>query len=229
MFKLSHLYGGNGSVPSIGGTPSLASALAAVAQAEDVLATARAVAKSAARRAGKGVKNLFSDGRFVSRASAERWTDSARSAGFNAGMSQMTDMIIRAQGDDPPKVRAEMAARTRRDSKAADARSARWNAIMREAGWFDATARGDHAEAGRIMVEMHDVLTEHDAHVLPRATIERMEREHGGGRTKAAAIIRAGKRARMSADAAGEVPEPEKGTLAEKIIRAGMRRRGEIA
>jgi hypothetical protein len=45
---------------------------------------------------------------------------------------------------------------------------------------------------------------------------------------KGGAILAAGRRARMSADAAGEVPEPEKGSLASRIIEAGRKRRGGI-
>jgi hypothetical protein len=230
MFKVNHLFGNgsNGSVPSIGGgTPSLASALAQVERAEAALEAARRQAKAAARREGRGVRNLFSEGKFVARASAERWCDTARSEGECAGMSMLTDHLLRAQGRDPDEVRAEMAASTKRDRAAAEARNARWKSIVVKTGFFEATAAGNHAEAGQILLQMHDVLTQADAHVVPRHVVERMERERPG-KTKADQIVAAARRSRMSADAAGEVPEPAKGSLAAQIVRAGAKRRGEI-
>lgn len=44
MFKVNHLFGNNGSLPSLGGT-SLAAALAGVERAETALAAARALAR----------------------------------------------------------------------------------------------------------------------------------------------------------------------------------------
>jgi hypothetical protein len=92
---VNHLFGGNGSVPSIGGTTSLVAALAAVDRAEQALAAARALARSAAKREGRGARHLFSGGRFVSRASAERWCDEARSEGESEAMRFLTDTIFR--------------------------------------------------------------------------------------------------------------------------------------
>jgi hypothetical protein len=83
MFKVNHLFGGNGSVPSIGGT-SLASALAAVERAEAALAAARALARSAAKREGKSVRGLFESSQFILRETGERWCDTARAEGEKA-------------------------------------------------------------------------------------------------------------------------------------------------
>jgi hypothetical protein len=230
MIKLNHLFGGNGSVPSIGGVPSLAAALVAVTRVEDALEAARRQAKAAARREGRSVKNLFSEACFVARASAERWCDQAREEGRTAGMSFQLDMMLQAQGLDPKEERARAQASIEKSSAAAAARHERWTAIMRKAGWHDAVEAGDHERAGRIMFEMHDELVRQDAHVLPRATIERMARDRvaATGKATGAAIVAAGKRARMSADAAGEVPEPAKGSFAAQVIEAGRKRRGEI-
>jgi hypothetical protein len=52
-----------GSVPSFGGTLSLAAALQRVDAAEQALAEARAQAKAVAKREGRGTRNLFSEGR----------------------------------------------------------------------------------------------------------------------------------------------------------------------
>jgi hypothetical protein len=203
--------GGNGSVPSIGGAPSLAAALAAVTRAEDALEAARRQAKAVARREGRGVKNLFAEGRFVLRASAEKWCDEARREGektMAAIFSRNLDEESRDQNSpfrhlakrlkqiqDWPAHVAEMRALM-------DSAGPRWEQ-MRAAGYFDAIERGDHDEAAAIYRECNPELF-----------------------GKGAAIVAAGKRARMSADAAGEVPEP--GGLAKKIVDSGRRRRGEI-
>jgi hypothetical protein len=71
---------------------------------------------------------------------------------------------------------------------------------------------------------MHDTLTQADAHMLPRSTIERMERERPGGRTKAGAIVRAAKVARMGGP---ELPPPEKGSFAARVAAAARKARGE--
>jgi hypothetical protein len=98
MFKVNHLFG-NGSVPSIGGT-SLTAALAEVERCERALESARTQARAQARREGKSVRNLFGESRFVSRASAERWTDQARSEGEKA----IADIITRGfnMDESPP-------------------------------------------------------------------------------------------------------------------------------
>jgi hypothetical protein len=217
------------SVPSVGGSngsgDSVSLALERVALAERNLQAAREAARQAARQAGRSTSALFAECAFIARSTGERWRDDAFSEGQCSGMTLVTDNLLRAQGRDPDEVRAEMAERTKRDRKAADAREVRWNAIMRKAGWHDAVAAGDHRRAGRIMVEMHDALTEADAHVLPRATIRRMEREHGGGGDKADRILSAAKTARMGGP---EVPPPERGSFADRVIAAGKKRRNEF-
>jgi hypothetical protein len=84
MFKVTHFLGGNGSMPAIGGTTSLASALVAVTRAEETLAAARALARSAAKREGVAVRGLFEESRFILRETGERWTDQARREGEKA-------------------------------------------------------------------------------------------------------------------------------------------------
>jgi hypothetical protein len=99
MFKVNHLFGGNGSVPSFGGT-SLASALVAVDRAEAVLAGARALAKAAAKREGQSVRGLFESSNFVLRASAERWTDTARREGEKT-MINILSHTVETDSKDP--------------------------------------------------------------------------------------------------------------------------------
>jgi hypothetical protein len=91
MIKLNSLFGNNGSIPSIGGVPSLQAALAGVQRAEQALAAARALARSAAKREGKGVRGLFEGSQFILRATGERWCDQSRSAGEKA----MVDIFAR--------------------------------------------------------------------------------------------------------------------------------------
>jgi hypothetical protein len=203
MFKVNHLFGGNGSVPSIGGTTSLAAALAAVDRAEQALEAARALARGAARREGKGIRHLFAEGRFVARASAERWCDQAREEGKHEGALQVGDCLLRAHGLDPEKQRAEIRARLEKERPIREAETARWQATMRESGFFDAVAAKDFDRAAKIYIELHPELFR-----------------------GAKAILAAGARARMSGDT--ERPLPEKGSLASRIVSAGRRRRGEI-
>jgi hypothetical protein len=213
------------SVPSIGGTPSLASAFAAVERAESVLAEARSAARAAAKREGKPTTTLFGDGRFIARASAEKWCEQARSEGKHEGHREAVDAMFIARGLDPAKERAEIAASLERDRKASRAREARWKALMKDAGFFEACDAEDYEKAGRIAAEMHPVLTKLDAHALPRSVVEQLE-QSGKAKATAEGILAAGKRARMSADA--EVPAPANGTFAARVILAGKRRRGEI-
>jgi hypothetical protein len=219
-----------GSVPSIGGTPTLSAALAAVSRIEDALQAARSQAKAAARREGKSVRHLFDGHPFVARSSAEGWVDRARQEGRTAGMRFLLDTILEAQGLDPKEERKRAQASIEQSGAAAKVREGRWNALMKQAGFFEAVEAGDHERAGRIMFEMHDTLTAADAHVLPRAAIERRERDRvaATGKATGAAIVAAGRRARMSADAAGEVRDPQKGSLAAAIIAAGKKRRNEV-
>ena len=94
VFKLDHIFGNNGSMPSLGGAPSLVSALAGVERAEAALAAARALARSAAKREGVAVRGLFEDFRFILRETGERWTDQAR----REGEKTMIDIFGRTAG-----------------------------------------------------------------------------------------------------------------------------------
>jgi hypothetical protein len=204
MFKVNHLFGGNGSVPSIGGVPSLSAALAAVSRAEDALAAARSLAKAAARREGKGVRNLFSEGKFVARASAEKWVDQARAEGLKAGVNFLADSVERVRNPDPADPLYHLAVRLKRDGMAPLAAMERWHEEMEKAGFFSALGAGDYDKA---------------------AEIWRAHSPEVSG--KAAQIVAAGRKARMSVDAT-EVPDPPKGTVAAQIIQAGRRRRNEV-
>jgi hypothetical protein len=204
MIKLNHLFGSNGSVPSIGGVPSLAAALVAVARAEDALEAARRQAKAAARREGRSVKNLFSEGKFVARASAEKWTDTAREEGLKAGVNFLADSVERVRNPDPADPLYHLAVRLKRDGMAPLAAMERWHEEMEKAGFFSALGAGDYDKA---------------------AEIWRAHSPEVSG--KAAQIVAAGRKARMSVDAT-EVPEPEKGSLAAAIIAAGKKRRNEV-
>jgi hypothetical protein len=178
MFKVNHLFGGNGSLPSLGGT-TLGAALVAVTRAEESLAAARALARSAAKREGVAVRGLFEDSRFILRATGERWTEQAREEGVKAGC----DLVVRGlrMDEDPPF--QHLAKRLKQ---------------IRPEDWPDFVAKMRAVMAGDYVPE------------LP-------------SQNKGAAIVAAGRRARMSADAAGEVPEPE--GLAAKIVAAGKRAR----
>jgi hypothetical protein len=204
-----------------GGTASLALLRQRFDRAEAELEAARAAMRSAADAAGIERAGLFGESEFIPRSTGDAWHE----AGKREGVRDFTDCMFRARGLDPEKERADIAASIKRDRKAAEARSARWDAMMRAAGWHAAVASGDHKRAGQIMLEMHDALTQADAHVVPRHVVERMERERPGGKTKAEQILRAGARARMSGS--DEVPPPT--GLAAQIVAAGRKRRGEIA
>ena len=214
MFKSDRLAGvlnfrNGGSVPSIGGTVSLAAALAVVERAELALEAARSQAKAAARREGRSVSGLFAEGRFVSRATAEKWTDEARNQGFSAGHRFLSDALSRAnRPPDPADPLYHIAKRLERNRAegVTPADLARLRDKMEAAGAFAAMQAGDHQRAAEICAEIH---REEAGHVT-------------GGR-----IVRAAARARMSAGAAGEVPEPEKGSFADRVIAAGRKRRGE--
>jgi hypothetical protein len=205
VFKLDHIFGNNGARPSLGGGTSLAAALQRVDAAEQALADARSQAKAAARRENKPVASLFSDSRFILRASGEKWADAARREGETTVMRIHTDAMFHARGLDPEVERARLKAEMPARSAAIQADLDRWHAAMTKAGLFDAVKEKDYARAG-------EILAAHYAEVP----------------SKGQAIVRAAARARMSADAAGEVPAPEKGSLASRIIDAGRRRRWEI-
>jgi hypothetical protein len=101
MFKVNHLFGGNGALPSLGGgTTSLASALAGVERAEAALAAARALARSAAKREGVAVRGLFEDSRFILRETGERWTDQARREGERT-MADIFGRTVETDSKDP--------------------------------------------------------------------------------------------------------------------------------
>jgi hypothetical protein len=185
-FKLPHLIS-TGRLPSlVAGTLSLSAALAEVDRAEQALEAARSAAKAAARREGRGIKNIFSEGRFVARASAERWCDTARLEGRLAGMQELADRLHAAAQNNAPIVKV--------DRDAVDV----WHERMVAAGVHEALASGDPYEAAALA-----------------ASVVRGE-----------AIVRAGRKARMSVDPSEA--EPPKGSLAEQIILAGKKRRGEV-
>jgi hypothetical protein len=210
MFKNNHLAGvlnfrSGGTVPNIDGTPTLAAALAGVERAEAALAAARALARSAAKREGRSVRSLFEDSKFILRASGERWCDQARAEGKHEGALEVGDCLLRAQGLDPEKERAQIRARLEKERPIREAETARWHAKMEAAGFFRAIAEKDYEKAAQIYIELHPEMLQG---------------------TKAKAILAAGARARMSGD--NERPPPEKGSLASRIVEAGRKRRGEI-
>jgi hypothetical protein len=84
------------SVPSIGGTVTLAAALSRVAAAEEALSAARAHARAAAKREGVSVRGLFEDSRYILRATGEKWCDEARAEGDSAGYQRACKHLERA-------------------------------------------------------------------------------------------------------------------------------------
>jgi hypothetical protein len=212
------------SVSGNGAGGGVSFALERVAIAEKNLHAAREAARVAARHAGVDLVGLFSEGAFVARSTAERWSDDRYQAGKLDGVREMNDCMFRARGLDPKEERAKIDASIERERVARQARGARWNAIMTDAGWFDAVEAKDFELAGRIMAEMHDTLTRHDAHVVPRHVVERTEREHGGKvKATSEAILRAAARARSSGS--DERPEPDSNSLAGRILEAGRKAR----
>jgi hypothetical protein len=206
VFKLDHIFGGNGSLPSLGGAPSLAAALAGVERAEEMLKAARTVARAAARREGKGIDGLFSESFFIKRSTAEAWSDKSRRAGEKA-MADIFTRNLDVDAADENSPFQHLARRLKRPGALQAQQQtpedlARWHAKMEAAGAFVAMRAGNVEEAARICAELH--------------------REEVG-KSKAEKIVRAGQRARMSADAAGEVPEPQ--GLAKQIIEAGKKAR----
>jgi hypothetical protein len=163
-----------GSVPSIGGVPTLDVALVAVERAEEMLKAARTVARAAARREGEGIDGLFSESFFIKRSTAEAWSDKARRAGEKA-MIAIFSRNVEADSKDPDSPFYYLAKR-----------------LMQPGA-----LRAQQAEA---------------------ASLEAHER--------AELILAAAKRARMSADEAGEIPQPT--GLPAAIILAGKKRRGEV-
>jgi hypothetical protein len=186
-------------------------------RAEDELSAARAAMRSAA---GVEISGLFSGSRFIKRTTGDTWHD----AGIKEGRREVLDAQLRVAGLDPEKVRADIEARLPAQRAASEARHARWTALMREAGWHAAVEAGDHARAGRIMLEMHDALTEADAHVVPREVVERMERDHGG-KVTGGRIVRAARTARMGGPPA---PASGAGTFADRVLAAARKRDGKI-
>jgi hypothetical protein len=201
------LRGGNGSVPSIGGTPTLASAMARVEAAEQILSAARAAARAAAKAEGKSTRYLFDGHPYVARSSAEKWVDEARAEGWRDGHAFLSDALSRAnRPPDPADPLYHIAKRLERNRAAGvtPADLARLRDRMEAAGAFAAMQAGDVEKAARIC-----------------ADLQREEAGHVTGER----IVRAAARARMSADT--EVPLPEKGSFAAKVIAAGKKRRNE--
>jgi hypothetical protein len=203
-----------------GGGTSLSLLRERFRRAEAELEAARAAMRSAAGAAGVEISGLFAGSTFIKRTTGDAWHE----AGISEGRREVIDAQIRASGEDPAKVRAEIKARLPAQRAASEARHARWTTLMREAGWHAAVEAGDHVRAGRIMFEMHDTLTEADAHVVPREVVERMERDHVG-RATGGRIVRAARMARMGGP---PVPEPEKGTFADRVLAAARKRDGKV-
>jgi hypothetical protein len=210
MFKINPFAGvtpfrNGGSMPTINGNMTLATALQRVEAAEAALSAARAAARSAAKRESHSVRGLFEDSKFILRASGEKWTDQARDDGWKAGVNFLADSLESLRNPDPADPLYHIAKRLRRDGLPPVAAAERRHEKMEAAGFFTALGAGDYDKAAAIYQEANPELS-----------------------GKGAAIVAAGKRARMSADAAGEVPEPEKGSLASRIILAGKKRRNEV-
>ena len=97
---------------------SLDLALSRVAVAERNLEEARSAARAAARQSGVKISGLFSESLFVSRATAERWTDETRAESYEAGKTfareEITRVMIESRGlnyeAEMKKIRAELAA-----------------------------------------------------------------------------------------------------------------------
>jgi hypothetical protein len=208
MFKNNRLAGvlnfrNGGSAPSIGGTTSLASALAGVERAEQALAAARALARSAAKREGHSVRGLFEDSQFILRATGERWADTAR----REGEKTIADVFCRNIDAESRDANSPFRHLAQRLKKIED-----WPAHVAK---MRAAMNDPRCERARALVEAGDI---------EEATALYAEVFQG---TKADRILAAGKRARMSVGP-DEVPDPPKGSVAAAIVRAGQRRRGEI-
>jgi hypothetical protein len=203
------------------GNTSLALLRERFRRAESELSAARAAMRSAAASAGIERAGLFAGSTFIKRTTGDAWHE----AGISEGRNEVLDAQLRVAGLDPDQVRADIKARTKVDRAAADARHARWTALMRDAGWHAAVEAGDLQRAGRIMFEMHDTLTQLDAHAVPREVVERMERNHvaATGKVTAARVLAAGRRARM--DGSNERPLPPKDSLAAQVLAAGRKAR----
>jgi hypothetical protein len=204
-----------GLVPN--GNTSLAEQRQRLRDAERELASARQSMRAAADAAGIARSGLFSDTHFVPRSTADGWYND----GVSEGRREVIDALLRASGQDPAKVHAKIAASLKTSRLAAEARAARWKALMTDAGFFAAVADKDFERAGRILAEMHPVLTQLDAHVVPRHVAERLG-QHPGGRVKATAegVLRAA----ALRDRGGPEPPPPTG-LAAKIVEAGRKAR----
>jgi hypothetical protein len=207
MFKNNRLAGvlnfrNGGTGPLVvGGSMTLGAALARVDAAEQALADARSAAKAAARRENKPVASLFGDSRFILRASGEKWADEARRAGEKVMADIFTrNLDVDAADDNSPF--QHLAKRLKREGAPKPDEMRRHWAALDAAGFLTAARAGDYEEAARIVAEVN---------------------KGWAGQSKGEQILAAGKRARMSADAAGEVPEPE--GLSAKIVAAGKRAR----
>jgi hypothetical protein len=207
------------SVPSFGGNgagDSVNLALQRVAVAERNLQAAREGARSAARQAGVDLVGLFSEGAFIARATGERWRDEGFEAGRRKGEKVMADIFGRTVATDArdPNSKFHHLAKRLQKIRPEDwpdhvakmrgymnSAGPRWER-MREAGYFDAVEAGDHEKAAEIYRAANPELS---------------------AQSKGEAILAAGRRARMSGDAAGEIPEPQ--GLAKQIIEAGKKAR----
>jgi hypothetical protein len=199
VFKLDHLFGNNGALPSLGGGTSLAAALARVDAAEQALADARSQAKAAARRENKPVASLFGESRFILRASGEKWANEARRAGEKVMADIFTrNLDVDAADDNSPF--QHLAKRLKREGAPKPDEMRRHWAALDAAGFLTAARAGDYEEAARIVAEVN---------------------KGWAGQSKGEQILAAGRRARMSGDT--ERPLPAKGTLAARILAAGAR------
>jgi hypothetical protein len=181
-----------------------------VAKAEAELESAREAMRIAADKAGIERAGLFAESLFVGRATAEKWTDQARSEGYEAGKELAREEIIRVMmrskgldyDTEMRKIRAESAARM----ACLNEEGARWRAKMEKAGFFAACDAGEFTLAGRIYFEQFP------EHFSPSRSGD-----------LARQILTAAKR--RDSDPSNERPSPE--GLAKKIINSGRRRRGE--
>jgi hypothetical protein len=194
-----------GSVPSIGGTVSLASALARVEAAEQALSAARAAARAAAKAEGKSTRYLFDGHPYVARSSAEKWVAEARAEGWRDGHAFLSDALTRAnRPPDPADPFYHLHLRLKRHEAegVTPADLARLRDKMEARGAFSAMQRGDHQRAAEICAEIH--------------------REEQTGRVTGAAILKAARDRRMGGP---PVPEPEKDSFAARVLAAGKKAR----
>jgi hypothetical protein len=194
-----------GSVPSIGGTPSMASALAAFERAEAQLEAARAQARAAARREGRSVSGLFGESNFIRRSTGERWADTARNEGWSAGHRFLSDALSRSVSTEALDEKSPFRHLAKRLKQPGAMERQRAVAAKLEAtGFQDALDARDYDEAARILVQVR--------------------REEETGHVTGAAILKAAKDRRMGGP---PVPEPPQGSFAQRVAAAAKKARGE--